>query len=145
MSRPTVITPLVQRKLVAALTAGLPRSSACRVAGIGRRTFYDNLKSNRSFRAAIKKAESKTERRWVGFIERAAREPKHWLAAAWLLEHKWPEKYALRITRALEKEREAMLAELRKTVSEETFGEVARALVAAQQNARGSSREIQRH
>ncbi len=135
------LTPLARRKLLAALRAGLPRIEACRAAGIGRRTFYDHLQADRAFRTSVKRAQSKPERRWLSRIEAAAKEPKHWMAAAWLLEHLMPEKYALRITRVIEREREAMLAELRKTLDEEKFLEVARALVVAQQNARGSSRQ----
>jgi hypothetical protein len=141
MARPTSLTPEVQRKLCALLRSGVPRNTALLVAGIGRRTFYTHLKENGSFRTAIKRAEARPERRWLGLIERAARDPKHWTAAAWLLEHRWPEKYALRLARMLEKEREAMLAELRTTVDSKTFTEVARALLAAQRNARGSGRE----
>jgi hypothetical protein len=140
-ARPTALTPEAVRKLLSALRAGLPRIEACRTAGIGRQTFYDRMKVDRAFRASVKKAQSKPERRWLARIEAAAREPKHWMAAAWLLEHLMPEKYALRITRVIEREREAMLAELRKTLDEEKFLEVARALVVAQQNARGSSRQ----
>ncbi len=134
-------TPAVQRKLVTLLRSGMPRLTACRLAGVGRTQFYHHLKTDRTFRTAIKKAECSVERRWIGLIERAARDPKHWTGAAWLLERRWPEKYALRLTRMLEREREAMLAELRKSLAPEQFVEVARALVVAQQNARGSGRE----
>jgi hypothetical protein len=139
--RPSAITPEVQKKLCMLLRSGVPRNTACLVAGIGRRTFYDHLKTDRTFRTAIKKAEARPERRWLSLIEKAARDPKHWTAAAWLLERRWPEKYSLRLTRMLEKEREAMLAELRATVDQKTFTEVARALLAAQRNARGGGRE----
>lgn len=145
MSRPTSLTPEVTRKLTAALRAGHSRSTACLLAGIGRRTFYDHYKSIRTFRTAIKRAEARPKRRWLACIERAAKDPKHWPAAAWLLERRWPEEFALRVHRALEKEREAMLSELRAMVDQKTFTEVAHALLAAQQRSRGSSRERRTH
>jgi hypothetical protein len=115
--------------------------TAFRNVGIASSTFYTHFKTDKSFRRAVKRAESKPERRWLSLIEKAAHDPKQWTAAAWLLERRWPEKYALRLTRMLEKEREAMLAELRSQVDAKTFTEVARALVASQQNARGRGRE----
>lgn len=138
-------TPDVQRKICAALASGMPRISALQMVGVGRRTFYDWMKASRTFRTAIKRAEAKVQRRLLGRIEKASRDPKHWTAAAWIMERRWPELFALRMTRMLEKEREAMLAELRKTMDEKTFGEVARALVAAQQNARGRGAEQRTH
>jgi hypothetical protein len=134
-------TPERQKKILALLRSGLPRVTVCLLAGIGRTQFYAWLKANRTFRTAVKRAEGTVERRWMGLIEKAARDPKHWTAAAWLMERRWPEKYALRMARMIEAEREAMLAELRKSVDEKTFVEVARALVVAQQNARGRGRE----
>jgi hypothetical protein len=134
-------TPERQRKIVALLRSGLPRATVCMLAGVSRSQFYLVLNQNRTFRTAIKRAEGAVERRWMGLIERAARDPKHWTAAAWLMERRWPEKYALRMARMIEAEREAMLSELRKSVDEKTFVEVARALVVAQQNARGRGRE----
>lgn len=150
--RPTSLTPEVQRKLVVLVTAGHTLNAAAVMCHLGARTvrewFYLGRKGSavasdvyRRFRQAIKKAQSMHERRLLGRIDTASRDPKHWTAAAWILERRYPEKYALRLTRMLEKEREAMLAELRKTMQPETFAEVARALVAAQQNARGRGRE----
>ncbi len=150
MSRQTSLTPAVQRKLVVLVTAGHTLNAAAVMCHLGMRTvrewFYAGASKtasplHRAFRRAIKKAQAMHERRLLGRIDTASRDPKHWTAAAWILERRYPEKYALRLTRMLEKEREAMLAELRKTMQPETFAEVARALVAAQQNARGRGRE----
>lgn len=149
MSRQTSLTPAVQRKLVVLVTAGHTLNAAAVMCRLGPRTvrewFYAGKSGgsplHRAFRQAIKRAQSMHERRLLGRIDTAARDPKHWTAAAWILERRYPEKYALRLTRMLESEREAMLAELRKTMNPDTFAEVARALVAAQQNARGRGRE----
>lgn len=145
MGRPTSLTPELGRKLVSLVRGGHSPSSAARMVGVNSGTVSRWLRRTepeyRNFRRAIKRARSMHERRLLARIDNASRDPKHWTAAAWILERLHPEKYALRVHRAVETEREAMRAVLREHLEEQQFTEVARALLAAQQSARGRGRE----
>lgn len=117
-------------------------TSAGRMCGVSHQAVSKWRRDESEFREAIEKAEGVHICSLVERIDEASKDPKYWTAGAWLLERRYPELYSLQVIRAIEREREAMLAELRKHLDEAKFQEVARALVAAQAAARGSGREM---
>ena len=98
--RHTKLTPDIQSEIVELLKAGNYIDTACGVAGISKKTFYEWMKkanaSNRSnrytvFRNAVKKAQCWSEARDVAIIARHSEES--WQASAWRLERKFPDKW----------------------------------------------------
>lgn len=73
---------------------GLLIKQACCAAGVGERTFRTWRKQDRPLSAALKKAGAEFERVHVGNIARHSM--GDWKASAWLLERKFPERYARR-------------------------------------------------
>lgn len=67
---------------------------AAALAGIGESTFYDWKKEKPEFVEALKKAELKCKQRNIQVIQKAGK--KNWTAAAWWLERKYPEQFAVR-------------------------------------------------
>jgi hypothetical protein len=100
--RPAVLTPEVTESIVNALKAGAYIETAVVFAGISKSTFYrwmqrgEREKSglHASFRDAIKKGLAFAEMRLLLFIGEAGL--SQWQAAAWVLERRWPTKFARR-------------------------------------------------
>jgi len=94
VGRPTKRTPEREQRLFEALRAGNTRKAACLYAGVGLSQFAEWQERFRDFREAIQKAEADAEVRAVAQIAQAARDGT-WQAAAWWLERRRPEDYAL--------------------------------------------------
>ncbi len=106
MARPSKLTPERQEIITEALRRGLYRETTARLAGIGVSTLYSWIERGQADREndtpscyrelveAIENAEAVGESELVGMIREAA--AKHWVAAAWMLERKMPEKYGRR-------------------------------------------------
>lgn len=86
------------------ISEGVPVGTACRLVGLGTRTFYtwQSLGQDdeappefRQFRQGIEKAKAEATARRVGIIEAAAADGT-WQAAAWLLERTQPEDFSLK-------------------------------------------------
>lgn len=95
--RPPKLTPEVQTRIVEALSAGVPRTLACKVAGINYATFKrwmvkgakpKGSKQFRAFCAIIKKTEAEIVESYCKTIKTAS--AKSWQAAAWWLERSHP-------------------------------------------------------
>lgn len=84
--------------------AGLTVERACLAAGVGVRTFRTWRKENQPLSAALKKAESDFERTHIQNISTHGADD--WKASAWLLERKFPERYAKRVVTIEPKETE---------------------------------------
>jgi hypothetical protein len=56
VGRPTVITPDVTRRLIAAFERGFTDETACSAAGISTTAYYKHLKENEAFRIRIQQA-----------------------------------------------------------------------------------------
>lgn len=74
---------------------GLLIKQACHAAGVGERTFRTWRKQDRPLSAALKKAGAEFERAHVQNIVNHG--VKDWKASAWILERKFPERYARRV------------------------------------------------
>lgn len=101
--RPAVLTLEVTESIVNALKAGAYIETAVVFAGIAKSTFYrwmrrgerENSGPYREFWDAIKKGLAFAEMRLLLFIGEAGL--SQWQAAAWVLERRWPTKFARRM------------------------------------------------
>src|SRR5947208_3503538 len=66
--------------------------TAMQSAGLSERVFYDWVKNNPSFAAAIFRARARAKAKLVRVITNAA--PNDWRAAAWVLERSWADEYS---------------------------------------------------
>jgi hypothetical protein len=112
--RPPLLDDATQRELLRAIRLGVPVHVACDHAGIGRSTFYvwqargDAAAELREqgqpvpvreqryldFVDALRKAVPAAEVTALARVVKAAEDPRHWQAAAWLLERRHPDRYA---------------------------------------------------
>ena len=115
--RPTKRTPDRAEKILAALRQGTTIATAVRAAGLGLSAFKTWRASDATFAAAIKKAIAEGEAALIGIVQRAT--PKHWQAAAWLLERRWPQRWARREPPPVEPREEAAKYDLSRLTKEE--------------------------
>ena len=101
MGRPTKLDDLKAKRIVDAVAEGLPRDTAAKLARIAPSTLYSWLSRGEDGEAPyaellerVKEAEAQGEQELVKRIRSASVET--WQAAAWLLERRRPEAYALR-------------------------------------------------
>jgi transposase len=94
--RPTKYSPEVEKKICDALRAGNTRKASCGYAGIGETTLATWLADPDfgDFGEAVKKAESDAEVRNVAIIQKAS--DKSWTAAAWWLERRRKDDWAVK-------------------------------------------------
>lgn len=98
------LTPDVQKAVTDAVAAGVPLKYAAQRAGIDASTIRlwrkkagkagANRKLYVAFVAALKRAEADALARNVAIVQQAA--AKHWTAAAWWLERRYPDEFAKR-------------------------------------------------
>jgi hypothetical protein len=114
--RPTKLTADAADAFLTAVRLGATRDLAAQAAGWSPSATYSYLESGRDARHKADTGQRLTakERRFLEFVEatekaegdmaqnalacivRAAREPRHWTAAAWLLERRYPAEYGRR-------------------------------------------------
>lgn len=94
----------VTKVILQVLRAGGYDETAATRAGVTKKSFYEwlrkgdpagtdpNLARYRAFRAEVEKARAESESRSVALVAQAA--TTNWQAAAWLLERRWPERWA---------------------------------------------------
>lgn len=100
MARPTTLTPEIQARFLEAIAEGATREAAAGYAGRTHGCVKGWITKGRrgeepyaDFVNAVKEAEDRCEVSFCGVIKRAAE--KSWQAAAWWLERRRREKYAL--------------------------------------------------
>ena len=76
------------------LRAGSSQRDSAVLAGISEDTFYTWIKEKPEFSEAIKKAEQECKARNIAIIQKAGE--KSWQAAAWYLERKYHNEFALK-------------------------------------------------
>jgi hypothetical protein len=89
-------TPENRKKIIQALRMGQMPMNAARYAGMSWQTYNDWRKKDADFDAECEAALAELELGLLTKIEAAARDPKHWTAAAWKLERLFPERYRRR-------------------------------------------------
>ncbi|CAB4150426.1 hypothetical protein UFOVP569_29 [uncultured Caudovirales phage] len=93
--RPTKYNIERVQKIMNALSAGNTRRDSCAYAGISEDTFASWLKDKPDFSDSIEKAEADAAVRNVSIIAKAAQEGT-WQAAAWWLERRRKQDWAIR-------------------------------------------------
>lgn len=95
MGRPrSVMTDEAKAKIVKAVRLGLWPDRAAEMHGISKSTFRNERKRDDEFATAIKEAEAQAEASVHGKILRHMDD--QWTACAWMLERRWPERWAKR-------------------------------------------------
>jgi len=94
MGRPPVITDEVKEAILRTISLGLHAERAAQAHGISRGTFSSYRKRNPDFAAAIKEAEAAAESTFLGRM--FLHTDRHWQCLAWMLERRWPERWAKR-------------------------------------------------
>lgn len=101
MGRPTKLTPKVQERIGKAIEDGLPYETAARLAGVSYDSFNRWLHDGEAgiepyckFYKHIKECEAKGEEELLNRIKETGASGKAWQANAWILERRYPERYA---------------------------------------------------
>lgn len=104
MRRPKLTYKMVDQA-VALKGRGLTNADICRALGVSETAWYNWLrepdtKVKVALVEGLKKSESDYKAALLKRIADASEKPQHWMAAAWLLERKYPEEYGRPETRA---------------------------------------------
>lgn len=101
IGRPSRFTQELQDKIVAGVRMGLTKCVASELAGVPVGTFkdwmawgLDGREPYAAFSAAIQKAVAESEAMLLSTIKDASK--KEWTAAAWIMERRFPERWARR-------------------------------------------------
>jgi hypothetical protein len=88
------MTPDVEEAILRGVRLGLHADRAAMAAGVKPSTMRMHKKANPEFLTAIKEAEAVAER---GFLSRIIQHSqRHWTAAAWMLERRFPDRWSKR-------------------------------------------------
>jgi hypothetical protein len=88
------MTPDVEAAILKLVTLGMWPDRAAEATGVNKSSMRWHKRRNQEFATAIKKAEAKAE---AGYLSRILRHTeKQWTACAWILERRWPERWAKR-------------------------------------------------
>ncbi len=85
-----------QSAICAVLAMGGTRAIAASYVGCHPDTIRNTELRDEAFAQALEAAESKHEVSQLSHINNAGREGRHWRAAAWVLEHRYPSRYGKR-------------------------------------------------
>lgn len=85
-----------RREILAILSVGCPRSTAARYVGCAPSTLLQTARRDPEFAEQLRHAENRAELEYMRNIQNAARDPKYWRAAAWVLERRNPSEYGHR-------------------------------------------------
>ena len=102
MGRPPKLSASIQERIVSGIRSGNYAVQAAAAAGVHRSTYYRWLERGkeassgkyRDFFEAVERANGEAEVSMVAIIRKAAIDK--WLAAAWLLERRFPQRWARR-------------------------------------------------
>jgi len=94
--RPPVLDEIKRREILAILSVGCSRTTAANYVGCSVSTIQNTAERDPKFAEELRRAESRAEITFLQAIQKAARDERHWRAAAWVLERKCPEQYGRR-------------------------------------------------
>jgi hypothetical protein len=94
--RHPVLGQIEKGKIVALLTVGCSRRLAARVVGCAPGTIARAAARDPAFAADMREATGSVEAFYLRQIRKASQKEQHWRAAAWALEHMFPQRYARR-------------------------------------------------
>jgi hypothetical protein len=159
--RKLTVTPELTKRLAAFVASGALAKDAAATVGIGYRAYFEWLRVGGlgsrcptcgrkiapqlvQFAQAIEKAKADRRTLLLAKIRKAAEEPKHWTAAAWILERTEGAEFSPRVTHFVRSELEGALDRLESEFNEEpeTFERILRCLAGDARSGapRGSSR-----
>jgi transposase len=92
--RPTKYSPAVARKICKAVAGGCSREAAANLSGVSASALYEWQRQNPDFAESLARADAQFEKSSIAAIRRAGRQARNWPANAWLLERKFPQRYA---------------------------------------------------
>lgn len=104
-----MLDEIKQREICAILAVGCSRRVAARYVGCDPGTITNTAEREPEFREALERAESRHEVLNLTSLQAAAREGRYWRAAAWILERRYPHRYAQRKDGWLSSEQVAQL------------------------------------
>lgn len=155
--RPTSLTPEVQTAIVESIRAGNYRSTAAAAAGVHRNRIAEwegrgesEEEPYASFACALQKAESEAEADLLREIRYAqpsvTGEGGHgadlWQAKAWIMERRWPKRWAARVRQQVTEEIDAFTDRLQRRLDDATYRKV---LDASREDASGEATGEPRH
>jgi hypothetical protein len=94
--RPPVLDELKRQQVCAILAVGCSRKVAAKYVGCAADTIRNTALRDPAFHQQLCHAESQYEIVYLQRIQEAAKEGKHWRAAAWVLERRFPDRYGRR-------------------------------------------------
>ena len=118
--RPPVITPEVIEAILRTIRLGLHADRAAMAHGISPSTLRNYKRRNPSFATQVKEAETGAESTFLSRI--MAHTDRQWTAAAWMLERRWPERWAKREVVAPQNKDDArrLAADVRAIIAQES-------------------------
>lgn len=137
--RPTSLTPEVEKAILDAITAGNYRATAATAAGVHRNTIINwevrgatGEEPFASFLCALEKAEAIAEINLLNAISNAqpavtgpgGSGADLWQAKAWMMERRWPKRWAQRVRAAVNEELDALISRLQQRLEPEIFRKV---------------------
>lgn len=146
MGRPTSLTPEVQEAICKALRAGNYLEQAASAGGIHRDTLRSWMQRGATgeepfaeFLGAVKEAEDKGERLLLRQVRAGV---DNWQSRAWVLERRWPKRWAARVRQAVTEELDAFTDRLQRRLDDATYRKV---LDASREDAPGEGAGSQQH
>jgi hypothetical protein len=122
--RPRLLDEKQQAEVCAILFVGATRTVAARYVKCSVRKIRETALTDHEFRKRLKWAESHYEVGHLTNIQNAAKKEQYWRAAAWALERKYPQRYALRTLDVLSSEQvRYLLAQFGEIVADEIADE----------------------
>lgn len=94
--RRPVLDEVKKKEIVAILSQGCSRRRAAEYVGCSHRTIRNTALRDPQFAEALARAEAQSEISCLTNVRKAAKKEQYWRAAAWVLERRYPEDYALR-------------------------------------------------
>jgi len=85
-----------RRQVLAVMGQGCEVHVAADCAGVTEEDVYETIYHDRHFMLRFRKARHRAEVSMLNYIHEAAKDPKNWRAAAWLLERINPDRFGLR-------------------------------------------------
>jgi hypothetical protein len=90
------LTAAEKKSILAIITVGCSRETAARYVNCSVWKIREQMKSDSNFAAQMAKAAQESELYFIQKIRSAAEKEQYWRAAAWALERRYPNRYAVK-------------------------------------------------
>jgi len=101
MARPrSAMTEEACEKILRAVRLGFPPDRAADAAGVNPATMRSHRRRDKAFATSIKSADAEAE---LGYMSRIIKHSEtKWQASAWIMERRWPERWAQKVQQITE-------------------------------------------